>query len=401
MLFLDPWFWRFAAVTIVGYWALPRSVKLVWLIATSATFHYHFAGPAGMAPIIGLGVFTYFAGLRLAQNPGRRIFWVALAMLAGALGFYKYSAFLVGDIASASGLIFGPDSVSWLTSWENPVAPLAISFFTFEFVHYLYEVRSHGRPPIRNPLHFTLFAIFFPTLASGPIKRYGDFVPQLEALKNPNIGQAWAGAQRVVLGLFKKICLADLIVEIINVLDRAPVHTPHLIAVLAVLQGFRIYFDFAGYSDMAIGLAQMLGLRVPENFDRPYRSTSLQDFWRRWHMSLSLWIRDYIYIPLGGNRGRRHLHILTAMAICGLWHGAAWNFVAWGLYLGIGLGVESIVRNRLGSRLPGLFSEHRGATFLRWIVCYSFVSYGWLLFFYPMATVIQMNREAFQWCFAQ
>jgi alginate O-acetyltransferase complex protein AlgI len=194
----------------------------------------------------------------------------------------------------------------------------------------------------------------------------------------------------------QKICLADLIVEFVTVLDRTPVHTPQLIAALAVLQGFRIYFDFAGYSDMAIGLAQMFGLRVPENFDRPYRATSLQDFWRRWHMSLSLWIRDYIYIPMGRNRGRQQLHILVAMAICGLWHGAAWNFVAWGLYHGFGLGLESIVRNRL----PGLFSAHKAVSFLRWIVCYSFVSYGWLLFFYPMATVIQMNREAYQWCFA-
>ncbi|MBW1883430.1 MAG: MBOAT family protein [Deltaproteobacteria bacterium] len=396
MLFLDPWFWRFAAIAILGYWILPRPAKLVWLIATSATFHYHFAGPAGMAPIIALGVFTYFAGLRLARNPERRLFWIAMGMLGGALGFYKYAAFLLGDAASAAGQVFGAESVSWLANWKNPIAPLAISFFTFEFVHYLYEVRSHGRPPIRNPLHFTLFAIFFPTLASGPIKRYVDFVPQLEALENPGVARAWAGAQRVVLGLFKKICLADLIVEFVTVLDRTPVHTPQLIAVLAVLQGFRIYFDFAGYSDMAIGLAQMFGLRVPENFDRPYRATSLQDFWRRWHMSLSLWIRDYIYIPMGGNRGRQQLHILVAMAICGLWHGAAWNFVAWGLYHGLGLGVESIVRNRL----PGLFSAHKAVSFLRWIVCYSFVTYGWLLFFYPMATVIQMNREAYQWCFA-
>jgi alginate O-acetyltransferase complex protein AlgI len=187
-----------------------------------------------------------------------------------------------------------------------------------------------------------------------------------------------------------------LLVELIEVIDRTPVYTPHLIAVLGILQGLRIYFDFAGYSDMAIGLAEMLGLKVPENFDRPYRSTSLQDFWRRWHMSLSLWIRDYIYIPLGGNQGQRHLHILFAMAICGLWHGAAWNFVAWGVYHGLGLGVESVVKDRF----PGLFGEGKAVSFLRWFVCYSYVSYGWLLFFYPMATVVQMNREAFQWCFA-
>lgn len=131
MLFLEPWFWRFAVIAILGYWILPRPVKLVWLITTSAFFHYHFAGPAGMAPII-------------------------------ALGFCKYSAFLLGDAGVAAGTVFGPASVSRLTEWENPAAPLAISFLTFEFVHYLYEVRKRGGAQIRNPLHFTLFAIFFP-----------------------------------------------------------------------------------------------------------------------------------------------------------------------------------------------------------------------------------------------
>ncbi|MGY8804195.1 MAG: MBOAT family O-acyltransferase [bacterium] len=396
MLFLDPWFWRFALVAVVGFWLVPKPAKLVWLIATSAFFHFHFAGPAGMAPIIALGVFTYYAGLRISRDNESRLFVVGMVMLAGALGFYKYTAFLLNGLTDAIGGIAGKESVAWLAGWENPVAPLAISFFTFEFVHYLYEVRKHGREPIRNPLHFTLFAIFFPTLASGPIKRYADFVPQLEQLENPSVARAWGGAQRVVLGLFKKICIADLTVEIIQVLDRTPTHTPQLVATLAVLQGFRIYFDFAGYSDMAIGLAEMFGLKVPENFDRPYQSTSLQDFWRRWHMSLSSWIRDYVYIPLGGNQGQRHLHILTAMALCGLWHGAAWNFVAWGAYHGLGLGLESMVR----TRAPGLFGDSRGLRFARWFVCYSFVSYGWLLFFYPMSTVIQMNREAFRWLFA-
>ena len=396
MLFLDPWFWRFALVAIVGYWAVPRPAKLVWLIASSAFFHFHFAGPAGMAPIIVLGVFTYFTGIRISQGAQPRLFLVAIVMLASALGFYKYSAFFIGDFVALGGAAFGEASMSWLADWESPVAPLAISFFTFEFVHYLYEVRTRGSDPIRNPLHFTLFAIFFPTLASGPIKRYGDFVPQLKALENPSVARAWAGAQRVILGLFKKICLADLIFEIIQVMDRTPTYTPQLVIVLAVLQGFRIYFDFAGYSDMAIGLAEMLGLKVPENFDRPYQSTTLQDFWRRWHMSLSSWIRDYIYIPLGGNRGQQQLHVLAAMAICGLWHGAAWNFVAWGVYHGLGLGIESVVR----ARFPSLFGEGRTIAFCRWFVCYSFVSFGWLLFFYPLGEVVEMTREATAWFFA-
>jgi alginate O-acetyltransferase complex protein AlgI len=154
-----------------------------------------------------------------------------------------------------------------------------------------------------------------------------------------------------------------------------------------VLQGFRIYYDFAGYSDMAIGLAQMLNLTIPENFDRPYFSTSLQDFWRRWHMSLSSWIRDYVYIPLGGNRRHRVANLLAAMFLCGLWHGAAWNFALWGLYHGLGLGLENVIAHRR----PQWFEDHRAWTPLRWLACYGFVTYGWLLFFYPVGTVWQMT----------
>lgn len=393
MIFLDPWFWWFAAVALPGYWILPSRAKSAWLLAASLVFHWYFAGPAGMAPIVLLGVLTYGAGLTVAA-PGRRgRFLATCAVLVGALAFYKYGEFALANGAELLRWTGAEVAAAGLEAWRAPAAPLAISFFTFEFVHYLYEVRVGGRPPIRNPLHFALFAVFFPTLASGPIKRFPDFVPQLARPANPSLSAVVAGLERVVRGLFKKICIADLLVEPITALEASTTFTAPLLVLLAVLQGFRIYYDFAGYSDIAIGLAGALGLRVPENFDRPYFATSLQQFWRRWHMSLSTWIRDYVYVPMGGNRGRRWLHLLGAMALCGLWHGAAWHFVAWGIYHGAGLVLEAGVRRRW----PALFSEGRAVAGLRWLVCYGFVSYGWLLFFYPFDRVVRMTGESIAW----
>lgn len=396
MIFLDPWFWIFAAVALPCYWLCPRSAKIWWLLGASVVFHWHFAGPAGMAPIILLAVVTYAVGIGQAAAWGRRLFGATIALIVGALAFYKYSEFGAEGVADLTGLVDAEAFATALRSWTAPAAPLAISFFTFEFVHYLYEVRVHGHEPIRRPVDFALFAIFFPSLSCGPIKRFNDFVPQLQALENPSFARALGGAKRVVRGLFKKVCIADLCVEMVRVFEDVPEYTGPLVVTLAVLQGFRIYYDFAGYSDIAIGLAEMLNLRIPENFDRPYFSTSLQQFWRRWHMSLSTWIRDYVYIPLGGNRAHRFLNLLGAMLIVGLWHGAAWNFAAWGLFHGLGLGLEAAVR-RLR---PGWFQAGGAMRLLRWAFCYGYVSYGWLLFFYPMETVWEMTRGAIGWCLA-
>lgn len=395
MLFLESWFWVFAAVAIPAYWLCPQRLKLYWLLIASVVFHYHFAGPAGMAPIIVLAVLTYIMALLLSGGRVQRRGFQAICLLvAGALVFYKYSGFAVANAARALRASTG-QVPAWMLDWHAPAAPLAISFFTFEFIHYLYEVRVKGRAPIRNPTHFAVFTIFFPSLASGPIKRFPDFVPQLNALRTPTLPELTVAVQRLIRGLFKKICVADLLVEYIKIFEVVPHYSGRLVATIAVLQGFRIYYDFAGYTDIAIALAQLMGLRIPENFDRPYWSSSLREFWRRWHMSLSYWIRDYIYIPLGGNRAHRVLNLLVAMALCGLWHGAAWHFAAWGVYHGAGLAIEAGVQRWQ----PGLFAPSFPRRLLGWTICYSFVTYGWLLFFYPLGMVYAMTVEALRGCF--
>jgi alginate O-acetyltransferase complex protein AlgI len=378
----------FTAAAVPVYWLCPSRVKVYWLLAASAVFQWHFAGPAGMAPILALGALTYVAALA-TRWPGRpSLTTITVIVLVATLAFYKYAEFLIQSARSVAGAL--PTS---LLAWRSPAIPLGISFFTFEFLHYLYEVRIRGRPPVADPIHFSVFAAFFPTLAAGPIKRFPDFVPQLRALTNPDAPTAWTGAGRVIRGLFKKVVIADLVVEYVKVFERAPALNGPLVAALAVAQGFRIYYDFSGYSDIAIGLAQMMNLRVPENFYRPYWSTSLQEFWRRWHMSLSTWIRDYIYIPLGGNRVHRALNLLAAMFLCGLWHGAAWHFAAWGVYHGAGLAAEGMLR-RLR---PSWFDDGVLRQTARWTVCYVFVTYGWLLFFYPVHRVVDMTRALVRW----
>jgi alginate O-acetyltransferase complex protein AlgI len=382
MLFLDVWFWLFAAVAVPVFWLCPAPAKRYWLLAASLVFHWYFAGPAGMAPIFVLALLAWTTGLALAGGGSRALFVAACTVIVGSLAFYKYSEFFAANLALATGTSI---------AWTAPVAPLAISFFTFEFVHYLYEVRVHKREPVRDPVDFALFTVFFPSLASGPIKRFPEFVPQLRALSNPDRERIVASVARIIRGLFKKICIADLTVEMIHVLEAVPEYTLAVVASLAVLQGFRIYYDFAGYTDIAIGLAGLFNLRIPENFDRPYLSTSLQDFWRRWHMSLSSWIRDYVYIPLGGNRAHRLFNVLAAMLLCGLWHGPAWHFAAWGLWHGAGLALEEVVRR---ARPVWYEKPGRATTLARWALCYAWVTFGWLLFFYPLATVWRMVTQA-------
>lgn len=401
MLFLELWFWIFVTVAVPVFWLCPRPLKIYWLLAASAVFHYHFAGPAGMAPVIALGIVTYGVALSVGATHasplpgngwGRALFHPTWMTIVGALLFYKYGNFFVDNVTWL--LVMSHRSVPpWFGNWRQPAAPLGISFFAFEFIHYLYEVRVHRRPPIRNPIHFAVFAIFFPSLAAGPIKRYPDFVPQLLDLRNPALAHVWPAVRRIIRGLFKKICIADLLVEAILVFEKVPQYNAPIVILLAILQGFRIYYDFAGYSDIAIGLAQLLNLRLPENFDRPYFSTSLQEFWRRWHMSLSSWIRDYIYIPLGGNRAHRALNLLIAMILCGLWHGAAWNFALWGVYHGVGLVTEAGIRRVA----PGLFADTLAHRLLGWFICYAYVCYGWLIFFYPIDQVWRMTKGLLIW----
>ncbi len=374
-------------------------IRFFYALTCSAIFHYHFAGPAGVKPIIVMAVITFFMAFWVAGCPEgsaqkKWVFGLALLVPVTGLLFYKYRALLLGSIGPLVGGTFG----AWLTANAiQPAMPLAISFFTFEFVHYLTDVyHGHGKP-VKNPFKFGIFCIFFPSIVSGPIKRFQPFLAQLEeGLERPAPSRALLGLAQVLLGFFKKLVIADNATLMIHLLEKRTDLTFGPVCLLMALLSIRILFDFSGYSDIAIGLGKMIGLDLPANFNFPYIARNITDFWRRWHMSLSSWIRDYVYIPLGGNRHgvvRKFLNLMVTMFVCGLWHGASWHFGLWGMYHGAGLALHNSWEKTAAGR------KWAALSFSRWIdiaVTNVFVAYGWLLFFYPMDQVAKITKHLFQ-----
>ena len=396
MIFTTYWFFVFAAIAFPLYWLLPwRQARLGWLLVICAIFHAHFAGAAGVLPIVVLAVATYFAG-----RSGRPAWCVgAIVFCVAALGIYKYAGFFIGGLVGIFDADAGAQCVLWLKQTLPASPPLAISFFTFEFVHYLYDVRK-GRARIESPVDFALFSIFFPSLVAGPIKRCGDFLPSLHrGVASVVPADVAIGLGRVAIGFAKKVVISDNLAQIINYYGPSFTQQPlgarwALFAAIA----FRILLDFSGYSDIAIGLARMFGITLPENFRWPYLAQNLQEFWQRWHISLSTWIRDYIYIPLGGSRfgvTRKIINGFIVFALCGLWHGAAWNFILWGVFHGAGLAICGNYRLLLGP-----FGHGIGALFERfppvsWAITTGYVWLGWLLFFYPLPQAWKMAGSLF------
>lgn len=393
MIFNSSWFLAFFLLFLGSYLILPNSQsRLLWLLAGSFVFHAHFAGPAGMLPILATAAVVYVGARIISSLPqgSRQRYFGAIALIAVpvlVLIYYKYLALIAQSVLSLA-------ASSSVASIERPLfLPLALSFFTFEFVHYIVEVYKGGAP-IKNLAHYALFCIFYPSLVSGPVKRYAHFVGQLApGLSRPSAEQLARGAWQVLIGYFKKLVIADNAALLIKALDQHAALSPWNVALLCALLSVRILFDFSGYSDIAIGLAKMLGLELPQNFNYPYAASNIADFWRRWHMSLSSWIRDYVYIPLGGKNcgpARRARNLLVAMFICGMWHGAAWHFGCWGLYHGIGLIAHRVWRSR---RVETVTCERGHA--LGILLTNIFVAYGWLLFFYPLDRVWQLTLQLF------
>jgi alginate O-acetyltransferase complex protein AlgI len=390
MIFLSYWFLIFVTVLLSVYWLVrsPR-IRLGLLLLSCIIFHAHFAGPAGVLPIIVLSVITYSAGLT-RKKP---YLIAAIVICASALVFYKYTTFLSAQVI---GAVFPHAGSFLLHSLHDQMPrgiPLAISFFVFEFIHYLYDV-SKGEAPIRNPGEFGLFAIFWPSLVAGPVKRYQQFLPALhKGVRTACTSDFALGACRVAIGLAKK-AIADNLTAYLKFWQpkfaTLPAETQWAIFFSLAL---RILFDFSGYSDMAIGYARMMGICLPENFYWPYGALSIAEFWRRWHISLSSWIRDYIYIPLGGSRyglARKILAGLFAFGICGLWHGAAWNTVVWGVYHGVGLAINVSYVKVLGKPGQLLNRALSYAKPVSWALTMAYVCVGWLFFFYPLADAWDM-----------
>jgi alginate O-acetyltransferase complex protein AlgI len=361
----------FALYTLTTRWP---ALRLAIVIASGIWFQFFYGGLASLVVTLALAAISYAAG----RSAKKSTVVAAIAICIGTLVYSKYTLFLV-----QSGIQpFSSSTAAALSSLAPAAIPLGISFFTFEFVHYLVDVHR-GYPPLKGIRDFAAFALFWPTMIAGPIKRYQIFVPALhEGLKGQSSTDVMQGLVRMAIGCAKKWAADNLTGWIDftepHLASAAPLWRWLFLGALAA----RILLDFSGYSDMAIGFARMMGISVPENFNWPYLARSPIEFWNRWHISLSTWIRDYIYIPLGGNRmglTRRLFNALAAMTICGLWHGAAWNFAVWGLYHGAGIAFATGLRQAFPRTQPG-----PAISMVGWVATMLFVCMGWLLFFYPI-----------------
>ena len=340
MLFSSiPFLYYFLPAVIAVYFAVPRGAKNTVLLLFSLIFYGW-----GEPKLLFLMIFTIllFWGCGLAmgrageQKIRKRWLLVSVVISVALLGLFKYADFFFGSFNALPGL-----GIPML----RLALPVGISFYTFQCLSYTIDVYRGEVPPQKNILSFGAYVAMFPQLIAGPIVRYSDIARQLEN-RTHSREEFFAGLRRFLVGLSKKVILADnfaLLAKLFRESDEKSVLFYWLYA-LAFL--FNIYFDFSGYSDMAIGLGRIFGFDFPENFNYPYLSKSVTEFWRRWHMTLGSWFRDYVYIPMGGNRvskGRWVFNILTVWMLTGLWHGAAWNFVLWGLFFGVMLMIEKWV----------------------------------------------------------
>ena len=312
---------------------------------------------------------------RSASPAGRRLF-LLLSLLTnlGLLGFFKYGGFLTRALADglqAVGVRYDPRAL-------DVVLPVGISFYTFQTLSYSIDVYRGRIRPWRSLLDFALFVSFFPQLVAGPIVRARDFLPQCASERRASASQVGWGVSLLVLGLFAKVFLADgLMAPVVDLVYQDVSHASRLAAWLGTLAfANQIFFDFWGYSTCAIGLAMILGFALPDNFRSPYAAVGFSDFWRRWHVTLSSWLRDYLYVSLGGNRSgrwRTARNVMLTMLLGGLWHGAAWSFVVWGGLHGLLLLAERSLRGRLPARGAGARRIGAGITFL-------LVSLAWVPF---------------------
>lgn len=383
MLFTSLQYLLFLPACIVLYWALPRHLRLPFLLAASWFFYASWI-PAFLLLIVSMTVFNFLWGKLLfrASDKKKTIFAIGIVLNLLCLGIFKYANFVAGSASSVAALFTGHNP-AWTV---NIILPLAISFFTFEFIHYLFEI-YRGNKPMNSFVLFALFAAFFPTQIAGPIKRYADFQTQMDQDhdKKFSLSMLDEGLPLIIIGMAKKVLLADNLSVLVNMVlqDPTPYGWPEL-WLFAYAFAFQIYFDFSGYTDIARGSAMLMGYKIPINFNMPYIAKNVSDFWHRWHISLSTWLRDYLFIPLGGSKNGRwntNRNLLLTMALGGLWHGASWNFVIWGIYHGLALIIHrefSFLQEKFAPLRQ--FCQTKLWNFAAPLITFHAVCIGWIFF---------------------
>lgn len=363
----------FLPVVLAVYYIVPYKAKNIILLVASL-FFYAWGEPVYVILMILSIIFNYFCGrdIKEHEDDPRKAKTGVIFALAGnllILGFFKYYGFLIETLNAIL-----PTDIPY----RELALPVGISFYTFQAISYILDVYWKKAEPQKNILYFALYISMFPQLIAGPIVRYADIEEQLRRRKM-SASKIGLGSMYFIMGLAKKVILANTAGAVFEEISAMPTGSLSILTAWlgAFSYAFQIYFDFSGYSDMALGLGRMFGFEFKKNFDYPYISKSVTEFWRRWHISLSTWFREYVYIPLGGNRcsvSRNIFNLMIVWTLTGMWHGAAWNFIAWGVYYGVVLVMEKYIWGTTVDRLPGA-AQH--------IYTGIIVLVGWVFFFSP------------------
>ncbi len=380
MLFNSLAFAAFIIIALTLFWSSPQKHR-VFIIIGLSYFFYMYSYPIYFFLLAILTVFNFAIALEMARRPRRKLqfLWLALGIDLLSIGFYKYAAFTIRSTEST--LNFFGIRADFLV--PEITLPLGISFFTFQMMSYIIDT-YRGEHVEESLWNFAAYISFFPQLVAGPIVRPKDLLPQIKTKRVFDGDEAVRGIFQIAQGLIKKVVFADFLGGYVEKVFAAPGDFSGLATLIAVYAyAFQIYFDFSGYTDIAIGCGRLFGFKIPINFNLPYISASPHEFWRRWHISLSTWLRDYLYISLGGNRkgeGRTYFNMMATMVLGGLWHGANWTFVLWGTYHGILISIQRLIEEKFGlakktdSAKSAILSA-LGAVFTFHLVCL-----GWIMF---------------------
>lgn len=383
MLFNDPRFVLFVAFTLLLYFTVVPRLRRYVLLALSY-FFYGMWNWKFLSVLFALSVVDYYCGLMISRTADpkwrKRLLIISILFNFGALGFFKYYNFFADNLFALLGGLGIKASLPIL----NIVLPVGISFHVFQSVSYTIDVYRGQTRACRSLIDFLLFVAYFPQLVAGPIERAQHLLPQLQNLKNPTRIQIVEGLCLCLSGFLKKVVIGDSIAPFVDrVFSNYGTLSSHAVLTGVIAFSLQIYFDFSGYSEIAKGVSKFFGVNLIDNFNGPYMATNITEFWRRWHISLSNWLRDYLYIPLGGNRKgrvRTYINLMVTMLLGGLWHGANWTFVFWGALHGAYLSAHKLLMNRVPS---GKFSESLGSKVAGSAFTFVLVLFAWIFFRSP------------------